>query len=718
MSEVSKTKQDQSTSKPDQYASKPDKSNLRLKTLPRRIVKDKVTTIGHVFHPNIIEQQSKLFHLRYSPKDDCYYQLGSNTASVKGWRNGTNVAVNVMRRIGRRADIDLQWAYLTRYPGRQSGSISWKFDFTDSGLVVDDVTALTYSRTSPGGLVRYDIVSPDTCFNDVSSAVQGDSNGFSGLKTLILVAYLDGIKTNQTQTQLLYHEWSTNNEKKDMDDKLPLDVKDRLPLEIIIKLKTEGIPQCTCPEGDSNNKQLQCTCLKDTANNFIPMDSAQLCNSNNRNLSRSAPSLVELKCPSSQSADVLNTHQDGFFEGSKNQSKYDEADDDEKTKKSSMRFGSNGLQYSQSFNDCTIRLCDTPTTNNSQSQHAGVSRSCSDTPTTNNSQSQHAGVSRSCSDTPTTNNSQSQHASISRSCSDTPTTNNSLSQHGSVSRSLSNTPIKNNSISQHGSVSRLCDTPIKNRTLTPHGSVSRLCDKPIKNQSLTPHGNVSKPKLSSSRSETALKIPDQPQRSLRSKHSRSESKLRDISCQPASSVLQDTHSSIPHHRLPPLEPLNVSPNRSPNSTTKRKPRKRLKISTKTSSPGQHRRRKKPTRNQHQKLSRSNSAPLNHGYIDDDVVGDVCNKPPSAGPSPSRVTIAKTFAAMSVIDKEKGASGGVCSVKTKKVLFTKDLSLAWDGDTQGHTDGRKIDKEALVTIDCSEVDDNMTSPTRTATCHIL
>ncbi len=67
------------------------------------------------------------------------------------------------------------------------------------------------------------------CFIYCYNVFLVENNGFSGLKTLIVVAYLDGMKTNQTQTQLLYHEWSTACENKQTEE--------ALPFEIIIKLK-------------------------------------------------------------------------------------------------------------------------------------------------------------------------------------------------------------------------------------------------------------------------------------------------------------------------------------------------------------------------------------------------------------------------------------------------------------------------------------------------
>ena len=75
-------------------------------------------------------------------------------------------------------------AYMTRYAGCETGSISWIFDFHDSGLVVDGVMVLTYSRTMPGGAVRYDMVSPDACWDSEGDGSckqeQGMSNKYLG----------------------------------------------------------------------------------------------------------------------------------------------------------------------------------------------------------------------------------------------------------------------------------------------------------------------------------------------------------------------------------------------------------------------------------------------------------------------------------------------------------------------------------------------------------
>ena len=190
-------------------------------------------------------------------------------------------------------------------------------------------------------------------------------------------------------------------------------------------------------------------------------------------------------------------------------------------------------------------------------------------------------------------------------------------------------------------------------------------------------------------------------------HDQPDSKLPDTSPKRKPDLPKEEHTQSvtrPSH-LPPLQKQNASNKhyQSPTSS-KRKHRKRTKLLSRTQSPGEHRQRRKSSRNQgHQQLCRSQSAPLNYGFIDDDDddIIDSIRKPPSAGPSPSRVA---TFAAtMSVMQTEQNAAGGVCSVETRRVLFTKDMALGWDGctGTQGHgMDGRQVDKEALVRTMCS------------------
>ncbi|XP_038059686.1 uncharacterized protein LOC119730737 [Patiria miniata] len=194
---------------------------------------DEVRTQGHVFTLTECEIERKVFNLRYHTCNDAYYRLGSDEAVIDGWENGIYAAVNVERHV----DHDL--AYLTRADGHRDASISWKVDLTGTGLVVDSIQALTLSRTLRGGMVTYDIVSPDA-----EQAPEQSGYKANGWQTLYLIAYLSGSRTEDTydQTQLLYQS--------------SLDDQDNFPLDILITLKPLQEILCTCtPDSEQSHKE-------------------------------------------------------------------------------------------------------------------------------------------------------------------------------------------------------------------------------------------------------------------------------------------------------------------------------------------------------------------------------------------------------------------------------------------------------------------------------
>ncbi|XP_003727660.1 uncharacterized protein LOC100888005 [Strongylocentrotus purpuratus] len=174
--------------------------STRSKRLPKELA-DEVETPGNIFVLSEEERRAGLFHLRYSAREDAYYRYAQREPALKGWKEGAFNVVNMQRYHAIKGPQIGEWTYLTRKPRHSSGSISWFLDLTQSGLVVDQVYALTYSRTLSGGNVTFDMRRPD-CPPSKGHKTESSING------LIFAAYLDGglRKRERAQTQLFFQD--------------------------------------------------------------------------------------------------------------------------------------------------------------------------------------------------------------------------------------------------------------------------------------------------------------------------------------------------------------------------------------------------------------------------------------------------------------------------------------------------------------------------------
>ncbi|XP_077866430.1 uncharacterized protein LOC144354646 [Saccoglossus kowalevskii] len=191
---------------------------------------DEVESLGNVFHLSEKEKKDRLFHIKYNGKDDRYYRYSGDVDCIKGWKRGIYTMVNIKRSwVENNGE---EQVYLTRRSGYASASVSWKFDFRESDLVIDAIQAVTYGRTETGGRILYDMVSQDVL--DVGLAKRkGKKYLLNGWQTLLIVAYLDGDPgIRHSQTQLLYQ-----NITKDPEF---------CPLDITITLKPLKKKICTC----------------------------------------------------------------------------------------------------------------------------------------------------------------------------------------------------------------------------------------------------------------------------------------------------------------------------------------------------------------------------------------------------------------------------------------------------------------------------------------
>ncbi|PIK61170.1 hypothetical protein BSL78_01897 [Apostichopus japonicus] len=104
-------------------------------------------------------------------------------------------------------------------------------------MVIDDVSAFTFSRTLRTGRLTYDLLSPDSVPSDKSLNCQLKRNkSCNGWRCLLLVVYLEGDGNDGDATQLFYQDC---NEQPDF-----------CPLDVTITLKPLEIITCTCPRSN------------------------------------------------------------------------------------------------------------------------------------------------------------------------------------------------------------------------------------------------------------------------------------------------------------------------------------------------------------------------------------------------------------------------------------------------------------------------------------
>ncbi|XP_077995905.1 peptide-N(4)-(N-acetyl-beta-glucosaminyl)asparagine amidase-like [Glandiceps talaboti] len=201
---------------------------------------DEVERPEHVFQLSEKEKKEKFFRLKYSAKENKYYRHDDNSSEIDGWQNGVYTMVNLRRY--KKENNDEELVYLTRKPGCASASVSWKFDFRDSDLVIDNIQAITYSRTESEGKITYDMATKDYTRDKTG---KGGGLLLNGWQTLLFIAYLDGGVTpyELSQTQFLYQNVTRE--------------PDFCPLDIIITLKPLEKLSCTC------NLKKECTTDKD-----------------------------------------------------------------------------------------------------------------------------------------------------------------------------------------------------------------------------------------------------------------------------------------------------------------------------------------------------------------------------------------------------------------------------------------------------------------------
>ncbi|CAH1249561.1 NGLY1 [Branchiostoma lanceolatum] len=150
--------------------------------------KDKSKAEPHVFRLSEQEKKGRLFHLVYCTANDKYTRLYNNVDMKVGWQSWAHTVQDVFRK----EEHDWNMCYLARTEGVTTGSVSWKFDLSGSGLCVQEIKVVTRSQTFENGSISWRLCSGDKCV-----LLNGDAEGtktrdLEGVTSFTLTADLRG----------------------------------------------------------------------------------------------------------------------------------------------------------------------------------------------------------------------------------------------------------------------------------------------------------------------------------------------------------------------------------------------------------------------------------------------------------------------------------------------------------------------------------------------
>lgn len=111
-----------------------------------------------IWTPTENEIANKRFELKYSTSMNKY--IHDNT-TVVGWQNGVYSYSSLFRK----EEMDWKKAYLCREENCEKSTIEWRFDFSSTGLVVQDITLICTTKLYNNGQVEWKLVGNDQTMN-------------------------------------------------------------------------------------------------------------------------------------------------------------------------------------------------------------------------------------------------------------------------------------------------------------------------------------------------------------------------------------------------------------------------------------------------------------------------------------------------------------------------------------------------------------------------
>ncbi|XP_071943375.1 peptide-N(4)-(N-acetyl-beta-glucosaminyl)asparagine amidase-like [Antedon mediterranea] len=144
---------------------------------------------GHTFEPTEMEKTSKTLHVQYSPSSNIYRRVSNGNTELEDWESG----VFTMSNINLKEEYDWKKVYLAR-GGPSEAAISWRFDVSNTGLVVEHIDVKLVSTTFESGRIVWTLCDGETCV-----LLQGDGQSariteINGARVVTLKAVLSGGK--------------------------------------------------------------------------------------------------------------------------------------------------------------------------------------------------------------------------------------------------------------------------------------------------------------------------------------------------------------------------------------------------------------------------------------------------------------------------------------------------------------------------------------------
>ncbi|XP_038072397.1 peptide-N(4)-(N-acetyl-beta-glucosaminyl)asparagine amidase-like [Patiria miniata] len=106
---------------------------------------------GFVFTLTSGEIASKCIHIKYCTASDKYIRVSDDNKQTADYRSCLYRSNNIYRK----EEYDWNMVYLARDGGDREGHIEWRFDFRDTGLVVDQVTLVASAKLYQNGQVKW-----------------------------------------------------------------------------------------------------------------------------------------------------------------------------------------------------------------------------------------------------------------------------------------------------------------------------------------------------------------------------------------------------------------------------------------------------------------------------------------------------------------------------------------------------------------------------------
>ncbi|KAH3840242.1 hypothetical protein DPMN_113689 [Dreissena polymorpha] len=142
----------------------------------------------YIFNPTPEEITQQRFHVSYSCAKNEYTRNSDLMKKTKGFQTLVHEFSNIFRK----EEHDWKMVYLARTEKTDKGEISWKFDFKESGLVIDSAELRLDTATYHTGRVIWTVCNEDTCFLLTGGPSLQNVLALVGVSSFTLTATLTG----------------------------------------------------------------------------------------------------------------------------------------------------------------------------------------------------------------------------------------------------------------------------------------------------------------------------------------------------------------------------------------------------------------------------------------------------------------------------------------------------------------------------------------------